>query len=314
MNRTVLAVGAAGLCAAVAAVGIQPVLGYKPKPKATSWKHQGLSDIRGVDVSRWQHIGPGVLDFRKLQRSGVRFAIIKSGDTSGSAHAEAGYWYGRDKVAARRAGLLVGAYYYATPTSNRSRVVADAKAQARKASARVGGRLQPGHLPLALDLETENTRLGRADLTRWATTWLRVVEKRTGRTPWFYSYTRYMERRLLPDPELHAYPLWHANWGLFLKQRPMQIRGWPRDHARIWQFTDSGRLPGSGSRALDLNVYRGTGEELLAEAGLGPEAAQRYDIPLNRQDVKPSPKPSTSVSPTMSPSPSVSSSPAQSPA
>ncbi len=303
MNRALLAVGAAGLCAAVAAVGIQPVAGYKPKPKATSWKHQGLAEIRGVDVSRWQHIGPGVLDFNKLQNSGVRFVVIKSGDTSGSAHAEAGYWYGRDKVAARRAGLLVGAYYYATPTSRKSRVVADARAQARKASARVGGRLQPGHLPLALDLETENTSLGRADLTRWVTTWLQVVEHRTGRTPWFYSYTRYMERRLLPDPKLHSYPLWHANWGLFLKQKPMQIRGWPRDHARIWQFTDSGRLPGSGSRMLDLNVYRGTGTELLAEAGLGPEAADRYDIPLNRPGTKPtaSPSPSTSVSPSPSP-------------
>lgn len=96
---------------------------------------------------------------------------------------------------------------------------------------------------------------------------------------------------------LHSYPLWHANWGLFLKDRPMQIRGWPADHARIWQFTDSGRLPGSGSRTLDLNVYRGTGEQLLAEAGLGPEAAQRYDLPLGRPGEKPTPSASPSASP-----------------
>jgi GH25 family lysozyme M1 (1,4-beta-N-acetylmuramidase) len=301
MKGALLAVGVAGLCGAVALAGIQPVLG-KPKPKATSWAHQGLSDIRGVDVSRWQHIGPGVLDFRKLQKRGVRFVVIKSGDTSASAHAEAGYWYSRDKRAARRAGLLVGAYYYATPTSDSRRVVADARSQARKAARRVGGRLPAGHLPLALDLETENTRLGRADLTRWAKTWLRVVAERTGRTPWFYSYTRYMERKLLADPALQSYPLWHANWGLFLKQRPMQIRGWPADHARIWQFTDSGRLPGSGSRYLDLNVYRGTGEQLLAEAGLGPEAAKRYDLPLGRPGASARPTASPSVSPSVSPS------------
>ena len=310
MKSALLAVGAAGLCGAVAVAGIQPVLG-KPKPKATSWAHQGLSDIRGVDVSRWQHIGPGVLDFRKLQKRGVRFVVIKSGDTSSSAHAEAGYWYGRDKEAARRAGLLVGAYYYATPTSDSRRVVSDAKSQARKAARRVGGRLPAGHLPLALDLETDSTRLGKADLTRWAKTWLQVVEKRTGRTPWFYSYTRYMERKLLADPVLQSYPLWHANWGLFLKERPMQIRGWPANHARIWQFTDSGRLPGSGSRYLDLNVYRGTGEQLLAEAGLGPEDAQRYDLPLRRPvpSASPSVSPSPSQTPTPSPSTSVSPSP-----
>ena len=297
MKKALLALGAGGLCGAVAVAGVQPVIGAKPKPKARSWAHQGLKDIRGVDVSRWQHIGPGVLDFRKLQKRGVRFVVIKSGDTSGSAHAEAGYWYSRDKAAARKAGLLVGAYYYAVPTSKKRRVVADAKAQARKAAARVGGRLPAGHLPLALDLETEATRLGRGDLTRWVLTWLRVVEKRTGRTPWFYSYTRYMERRLVAHERLHSYPLWHANWGLFLKDRPMQIRGWPADHARIWQFTDSGRLPGSGSQTLDLNVYRGTGEQLLAEAGLGPEAAQRYDLPLGRPGEKPTPSASPSASP-----------------
>jgi GH25 family lysozyme M1 (1,4-beta-N-acetylmuramidase) len=269
------------------ALGMSPAAGvWKPKPKATSWQHQGLAGIRGVDVSRWQHIGPGVLDFRKLQRKGVRFVIIKSGDTSRSAHSEAGYWYARDKRAAKRAGLLVGAYYYATPTSDRRRVVRDARMQARKASARVG-RLKRGHLPLALDLETEATRLGRADLTRWALAWLRTVEKRTGRTPWFYSYTRYLERRMLPDPRLLQYPFWHANWGLYLKDRPLQIRGWPADHARIWQFTDSGRLPGSGSKVLDLNVYRGTGQELLAEAGLKPKAAARYDLPLAIPDSEP---------------------------
>lgn len=287
MNRLAICVGVTGLSAALATTGVTPAgATWKPKPKAVSWQHQGLSAIRGVDVSRWQHIGPGVLDFNKLQRKGVRFAIIKAGDTSRSAHAEAGYWYARDKRAAKRAGLLVGAYYYAIPTSDRRRVVRDARQQARKASARVG-RLPRGHLPLTLDLETESTRLGRADLTRWTVAWLRTAEKRTGRTPWFYSYTRYMERRLLPDPRLLEYPLWHANWGLFLKDRPMQIRGWPSDHARIWQFTDSGRLPGSGSRTLDLNVYRGSGQELLAEAGLTPEAAKRYDIPVTDTPAQP---------------------------
>ncbi|MEZ5185369.1 MAG: glycoside hydrolase family 25 protein [Candidatus Nanopelagicales bacterium] len=308
MKRHLIAISAAGLCAGVAGAGLYPASGvWKPKPKATSWAHQGLKQIRGVDVSRWQHIGPGVLNFNKLQNRGVRFVVIKSGDTSWSAHREAGYWYARDKAAARRAGLLVGAYYYATPTSRKRAVVRDAKRQARKASARVG-RLPKGHLPLALDLETEATSLGRKKLTRWTLTWLRVVEKRTGRTPWFYSYTRYMERRLLPKPKLLSYPLWHANWGLFLKDRPMQIRGWPADHARIWQFTDNGRLPGSGSRVLDLNVYRGTGEELLAEAGLGRKAAKRYGIPLSPEPT-PSVTATPSSEPTSSPSPTVSAPP-----
>ena len=298
MRGAIAAAGAVAMCGSIAVIGVHQASGvYKPKPKATSWAHQGLTGIRGVDVSRWQHIGPGVLDFRKLQRRGVRFAIIKSGDSSRSAHAEAGYWYARDKVAARRAGLLVGAYYYATPTSRKRQVVADAKRQARKAARRVG-RISVGHLPLALDLETEATSLGKRKLTRWTLTWLRVVAKRTGRTPWFYSYTRYMERRLLPSPKLQRYPLWHANWGLYLKDRPLQIRGWPADHARIWQFTDSGRLPGSGSRVLDLNVYRGTAEELLAEAGLGPGAAKRYDIALS------DPAPDSGTDPAPEPSPS----------
>jgi GH25 family lysozyme M1 (1,4-beta-N-acetylmuramidase) len=310
--RVLVGAGTAGLCAAVAVAGIQPVAG-KPKPKATSWSHQGLKGIRGVDVSRWQHIGPGRLDFRKMHKRGVRFVVIKSGDTSWRAHREAGYWYARDKQAARRAGMLVGAYYYATPTSNRKRVGKDARSQARKAARRVG-RLGKGHLPLALDLETWATRLGRKDLTRWTLIWLRTVKKRTGRTPWFYSYTRYMEKRLLPDPRLHRYPLWHANWGLYLKKKPLQIRGWPSDHARIWQFTDSGRLPGSGSSTIDLNVYRGTGEQLLAEAGLGPRAAKGYDIPLGPAEPVPDPVATPEQTDVAPPEPAVPSPPAGSPA
>lgn len=294
MKKYVFSVITAGVCAAVAVAGLQPVEAWKPKPKARSWKHQGLTGVRGVDVSRWQHIGPGVLDFDTLQAQGVRFAVIKSGDTNSSAHSEARYWYSRDKVAARNAGLLVGAYYYATPTSNSSAVVSDARAQARKASRQVGGQLPQGHLPLALDLETTATRLGRADLTRWALTWLRVVEKRTGRKPWFYSYTTYVEKKMLPDPELQSYPFWHANWGLFLKDRPMTIKGWPADHGQIWQFTDNGRLAGSGSRVIDLNEYRGTGEELLREAGLTRKDGADYDIdpdqaPTYRDEPAPTP-------------------------
>lgn len=276
VKSKVVAVTAA-ISVAVTLAAVAPSIGRQPK--ATHWDHQGLTGIRGIDVSRWQHIGPGVLDFVKLQNQGVRFVVIKAGDSSSSAHAEAGYWYSRDKRAAKRAGLLVGAYYYAVPTSNSRRVIADARAQARKASARVGT-LPKGHLPLALDLETEATSLNRRDLTRWAVAWLKVAEKRTGRTPWFYTYTRYIERRLLPDPRLTKYPLWHANWGLYLDQEPLQPKGWPASPWRIWQFTDSGKLAGSGSKTLDLNVYRGTGEQLLAEAGLGPEAATKYDIPL----------------------------------
>ena len=120
---------AVGLCLAVAAVGITPV---GAKPKATSWDKQGLTGIRGIDVSRWQHVGPGRLDFPALQAQGVRFVIIKSGDSYPSAHSEAGYWYRRDKAAAKRAGMLVGAYYYAVPTSRAKHVIADARAQGRK--------------------------------------------------------------------------------------------------------------------------------------------------------------------------------------
>lgn len=297
LKKVLIGVAAAGVCSAVA---MAPVAG---KPKATSWRHQGLTGIRGVDVSRWQHVGPGTLDFQALQEQGVRFVIIKSGDSYASAHSEAGYWYGRDKAAAKRAGLLVGAYYYAVPTSRAHRVIADARAQGRKAAARVGGSLPKGHLPLALDLETDGTSLGPANLTKWTLAWLRTVEKRTGRTPWLYSYTRYLERRLLPDPALFKYPLWHANWGLYLDQEPLPIKGWPASPWRIWQFTDNGRLRGSGSRVLDLNVWRGTGRELLAEAGLGEGAAQKYDIPLDGPEM-PTPTPSTSpsVEPSVTPS------------
>jgi hypothetical protein len=88
---------------------------------------------------------------------------------------------------------------------------------------------------------------------------------------------------------------------LYLDQEPLQPKGWPTSPWRIWQFTDSGRLRGSGSRVLDLNVYRGSSAQLLAEAGLGPEAAEQYDLPLDAV-----PEPTESATPTVSPSESAS--------
>lgn len=68
-----------------------------------------MSDVKtltGIDVSHWQ----GVVDFDKVRRDGVDFAVIKAGGS------DAGFYkdkkFERNYKNATEAGLYVGAYYF----------------------------------------------------------------------------------------------------------------------------------------------------------------------------------------------------------
>ena len=243
---------------------------------AKNWNQQGLkTQIRGVDISLWNHPGNRLLDFNAMSGVGVRFVFIKASDTVGSADRQAAGWWGVDKPAAKAAHMLVGGYQYVYPKDRRgARLVRDARTNARKASARVGV-LQPGDLPVVLDLEYAPRRMGRQRLTRWAMEWLRTAEELTGRPPIVYTYSNFALTRLNANPGLTRFPLWQAEYGVGITEaRP--IPGWPKPP--IWQFSGNGQIAGHRGSLMDLNVFSGTSEDLLKLAGLPSEAAPDYNL------------------------------------
>lgn len=62
-------------------------------------------ELKGIDISTWQ--GPN-LDFKKLKKSGVNFAIIRAGFGTGNKDNQFENNYSK----AKKAGMPVGAYWY----------------------------------------------------------------------------------------------------------------------------------------------------------------------------------------------------------
>jgi uncharacterized protein with LGFP repeats len=149
-------------------------------------------------------------------------------------------WFKREWAAAKRAGMIVGAYHYADPTRS-------ADAQAATIVSVVGSTREANDLGIVLDLEHSSGR-SPSQLVSWANAFLRGVERRTGRVPIFYTYPNFYNGAMRGYRGFGAYPLWLARYS---KGAPGPLPGWRR--WTFWQSSASGRVPGIVG-AVDLDV------------------------------------------------------------
>ena len=250
--------------------------------------------IQGSDVSRWQHPNDQPIDFKKKYDAGMRFVMIKGSDAQEAADILAMRWLVEDRNAAQAAGLYTGIYHFAyLPNSEDSEyVIRDAKAQAQKVIWRLAslGGYNERDLPLALDLENNCVKksksgaciktMSRSMVTLWAETWLKTVEEKTGRKPFLYSYSQFLESATSRSETLRQYPLWLAHYGINPADpiaQPGQratigcfVHSWSSANCssqwQIWQYSSCGigKKYGVPSSRLDLNVFRGTPESFLS--------------------------------------------------
>lgn len=196
-------------------------------PLAPGAEAASSSPVQGVDVSKYQHDDGKPIDWGKVRRSGQTFAFIKA--TGGSDRTDP--WYARESVAARRAGMIVGAYHYADPRH-------DADAQAAHIVDVVGTTREANDLGIVLDLESSGG-LSPSRLSTWAHTFLTGVERRTGRLPILYTGPHFWHTKMKDNKTFGAYPLWIAH---YTDKRPGPLPGW--DRWTFWQRTSSARVSG----------------------------------------------------------------------
>jgi len=250
--------------------------------------------IQGSDISRWQHPNDKPIDFKKMFDAGMRFVLIKASDAQEAADIATMKWLVGDRNAAQAAGLYTGMYHFAyLPNSEDSDyVIRDAKAQAQKVIWRLAslGGYNERDLPLALDLENNCVKksksgaciktMPRSLVTLWAETWLKTVEEKTGRKPFLYSYSQFLESATTRSEILRQYPLWIAHYGINPAdpiaqpgQRPTIgcfVHSWSTANCssqwQIWQYSSCGigSKYGVPSARLDLNVFRGSAENFLS--------------------------------------------------
>lgn len=201
----------------------------------------------GFDVSGHQ----GAVDWPGAVGAGATFAYIKA--TEGTVYQNP--MFAQQYNGSYRAGLIRGAYHFATPDT------ADGTAQANFFVDHGGGWSADGRtLPPAVDLEYNpygDTCYGLSPtaLVAWVHAFADRVRARTGRYPAIYTSTRWWSLCMGNDAGFGADPLWVARYNSVLGALPP---GWSSQ--AIWQFADSGAFPG------DQDAFNGGTDALRAFA------------------------------------------------
>lgn len=190
-------------------------------------KKELLKDVDGIDVSHHQ----GNIDWEKVKVScpSLKFVYIKA--TEGKNYVDPRFK--TNAKGASLAGYRVGAYHYFRMTSSAHDQFNNFKTQ-----------MDAVHLDLLpmVDVET-NDKMPRKQFQDSLKVFLGLLEKEYGKTPVIYgtqrSYNSYCA------PEFNDYPLYIGRYGA---SKPVVIGP---SHYTVWQFSDTGRIPGI-PRPVDL--------------------------------------------------------------
>ncbi|HVF90945.1 MAG TPA: GH25 family lysozyme [Blastocatellia bacterium] len=203
-------------------------------------------DATGIDVSHFQ----GAVNWDEVASAGSSFAFTKA--TEGLYTVDA--MFAANWPAMKDAGLLRGAYHFFHASE-------DATAQANHFMATV--QLQPGDLPPVLDVESGGLDgVSSSSLVEGMTTWLELVEQRTGFTPMLYVSPSFANEYL--ESKFGAYPLWVAEYGV---AQPRTANGW--ETWTFWQHSQSGTISGVNG-TVDLDTFTGPAVRLQAFANPMP--------------------------------------------
>lgn len=193
-----------------------------------------------VDISHHQ----GAIDWDAYKLSGRTGAIIKA--TEGGDWVDTRFAAHRKDLADR--GLKCGFYHFARP--NGKDMVADANVEANNFLTQLGT-MSANEFPV-LDFEVSNS-LTPQQLGQWAAHFMSVVAERTGKTPWFYSYSAMVKK--VDCSELTKYPLWLANYQSSDKEKPPSSAPWSSMVA--WQYTDRSNVEGINGKVDGNYMYGG---------------------------------------------------------
>jgi GH25 family lysozyme M1 (1,4-beta-N-acetylmuramidase) len=222
----------------------RPPTPHPPPPKPTPPKPPPAPAPKppgpqGLDVSSHQ----GNVNWAGAAHSAGTFAYVKATEGTGYQNP----YFKQQYNGAYQAGLIRGAYHFATPNTSTG------AAQATYFLAHGGGWSRDGRtLPPAVDLEynpygQQCYGMTPAALVAWVHDFVRTMRAHTGRYPAIYTSTRWWALCMGNDTTFGADPLWIARYSTSIGSLPPSWRSWA-----IWQYADSGTLPG------DQDVFHGS--------------------------------------------------------
>jgi GH25 family lysozyme M1 (1,4-beta-N-acetylmuramidase) len=214
---------------------------------------------RGIDVSEYQ----GEIDWDAVRDDGISFAIIRA---SSGHHVDPAFVTNWER--AGNAGILRGSYHY---------LHADLTGQAALFAETVGDR--PLELGYWGDFEDAPLTSEKCGL------FLAACDERTGRRTGVYSRANFIDRFGVP-PWATGRKLWIADW----RDRPNPALPAAWDRWEFWQYRvgDAGSVGGISTR-IDLDMYLGTEEQLIARYGEAPspEPEEEEGVPAIDPNIEP---------------------------
>ena len=206
-----------------------------------SFKHPQISDVRGIDVSKYQQqINWNKVKKAKIDDDHISFVLIKA--TEGAKSRDA--FFKHNFRAAGDKDIIRGAYHFWSYRKS-------AESQAKNFINTVT--LRKGDLPPVLDTEEFPKNYDVKKFRREVLKWLDIIERHYGVTPIIYANHNF-KRKYLNTKAFDRYPLWLAHYGV---KRPIYMGEW-----KIWQYSQRGRVSGI-NHDVDLNVFNGSYDELL---------------------------------------------------
>ena len=212
-----------------------------PTPAPTS---PGMNRTEGIDVSHWQN----TIDWNAVWAAGKKFTYIKASEDIDYVDP----LYTTNRTRAKAAGLLVGAYHFAQPSTEAGDAVAEANHYVDTATP-ASGDLLP-----VLDLERSGG-LTQTNLTAWVRAYLQRIYERTGVRAVIYCSPSFWKNYLGDTTWFAANGykiLWVAHWTT-ASQPTVPAAAWGGNNWTFWQYTSDGSVPGISGR-VDLNRYNGT--------------------------------------------------------
>ncbi|MBQ3559473.1 MAG: hypothetical protein IJA07_08190 [Agathobacter sp.] len=194
--------------------------------------------IVGIDVSKWQ----GDIDWKAVAESGIDFAIIRCGYRGASTGTLVEDPYFKKNIeGATKNGIKVGVYFYSQAITQ-----VEAVEEASMALELVKGyHLQ---LPIFVDTEASGGRgdaISKGDRTQFLKAFCETV-KNAGYKPGVYS-GKYWYTNKVNASELEQYHIWVAQYNTECTYN---------GRYDIWQYTDSGTVPGIKGK-VDMDIaYR----------------------------------------------------------
>jgi GH25 family lysozyme M1 (1,4-beta-N-acetylmuramidase) len=216
-----------------------PTVTPSPTPTPAAF----LNMTEGVDVSNWQ----GTIIWSKVAAAGKHFAYMKASEDTTYVDPT----YATNRQQAHAAGLYVGAYHFATPTTTPGDAIAQAD-HFLAAATPAKGDLLP-----VLDLERSGG-LTQTQLIAWVQAYVGRIYQRLGVRATIYVspnfWTNYMgDTTWFATSGFNV--LWIAHWTTATTPL-VPGANWGGKGWAFWQYTSDGTVPGIGGR-VDLDRYNG---------------------------------------------------------